>query len=260
MSFFNKNIVISFAVISSFLTMNSALALPQYKRLFEREYGFKAPCATCHSQGGGSSLSAYGKAFDRSGKNAKGMQMIASQIPKGDTLSFGEKLKAKANPNDPKSTPQNPGDWAGGSEIPVAELKTFTPAEATEFSVLEGELKAEQIAKMKSKVGDNFQEEDKYPIFYFGIVGGKRTYVVQYVRVPKLKKAIGFVVNTSGTVNGMSYVGASKVDFPAEIKNVYVGKKLTDIEKIVPADNEGAKEIHFAVLRGLNSIQAVFSK
>ena len=175
-----------------------AHALPQYRRLLEKEYQFKAPCATCHSQGGGSSLSPYGKAFERAGKSSKAVQSIASQIPTGDKLTFGAKLKAKANPNDPASTPENPGNWAGGSGIPTEELKSFSPSEITGFSILEGELKSEQIEKLKGKVGELYLEEDKYPTFYFGEVAGKKTYVIQYIRSPKAKKTVGLVVSTVG--------------------------------------------------------------
>lgn len=251
----------SIAVVTlTLLNIESALALPQYKRLIEREYQFKTPCATCHSQGGGSSLTVYGKAFDKAGKNAAAIKQIASQIPPGDKLNFGAKLKAKANPNDPKSTPENPGDWAGGSGIPTEELKSFAPNDVTNFSILEGELKSEQVDKLKTKLGDTFQDEDKYPTFYFGEVGGKKTYVVQYVRLPQLKKTLGLVVNTGGAVVNLSYVGAKKGEVTASVKEKFVGKKLADLEAMKAGGDEESEALRSGVLRGLAGINAVFSK
>lgn len=237
---------------------NIAFALPQYQRLLKQEYGFKAPCATCHSQGGGSSLSTYGKAFERAGKGRLAITSIAGQIPKGDTFDFGAKLKAKANPNDPKSTPSSPGDWAGKSDLPLEELKTFAPSEIEKFTVLEGELKDDQVAKLKERLGDAYTDEDKFPVFYFGEVGGKKTYVVQYVRVPKLKKTLGFVVSTQGAVVGLAYVGATKSPIPEVLKNNTIGKKRDGVEQSLKSATGDDKLLLEGVYRGLSAIQLVF--
>lgn len=259
MRFFKSLAIVTLIILYS-PSAETAYGLPQYKRLLEREYQFKTPCATCHSQGGGSSLSVYGKVFDKAGKSSAAIKQIASQIPPGDKLNFGAKLKAKANPNDPKSTPENPGDWAGGSGIPTDELKTFAPSEVTSFSILEGELKSEQIDKLKTKLGDSFQDEDKYPTFYFGEVNGKKTFVVQYVRLPQIKKTLGLVVNTGGSVVNLSFVGAKKGEVPAAIKEKFVGKKLVEIEAMKAGSDEETESLRSGVLRGLAGINAVFSK
>ena len=254
--------IIAWSMMGALCVLSTqAHALPQYRRLLEKEYQFKAPCATCHSQGGGSSLSPYGKAFERAGKSSKAVQSIASQIPTGDKLTFGAKLKAKANPNDPASTPDNPGNWAGGSGIPTEELKSFSPAEIATFSILEGELKSDQVEELKKKVGDVYQEEDRYPTFYFGEVGGKKSYVIQYIRAPKLKKTIGLVVSTAGLVKNLSYVGATKEEMPAPLKEKFLGKKLTEVEAIPSAElYEEQKDLKTTLIRGLSSINLVFAK
>lgn len=238
-----------------------AFALPQYRRLLDREYGYKTPCSTCHSQGGGSSLTTYGKAFERAGKGQNAIKQIASQIPSGDKFSFDAKLKARANPNDPASTPQNPGDWVkSGSAIPTEELKTFSPSEVTSFSILEGELKADQVASLQAKLGKDFQEEDKFPTFYFGEVGGKKKYVIQYVRAPKLKKTLGLVVDTSGTVKSIAFVGKDKSEVSHDLKNKFIDKKLADIEKLPATGDEEYIDVRSVLVRGLNAISLVFAK
>ena len=87
-------IVIGTVCAALCVPISQAMALPQYQRLLKQEYGFKAPCATCHSQGGGSSLSVYGKAFERGGKSRMAISTIASQTPKGDTFDFGTRAFA----------------------------------------------------------------------------------------------------------------------------------------------------------------------
>jgi hypothetical protein len=240
------------------LASNFAFALPQYQRLLRQEYGFKAPCATCHTQGGGSSLTAYGKAFERAGKSKFAITKIASIVPSGDKLDFGTKLKARANPNDPASTPQNPGDWAGKSDVPTAELKEFAPTEIEKFSLLEGELKPAQIETLKVKLGSLYQDEDKYPSFYFGEVGGKKTYVVQYVRLPTAKKTLGLVVSTKGEVTALSFVGANKGPVSPVAKEKLVGKKLSDVEKAATTLSGEDKEVAEGVQRGLTGITLAF--
>jgi len=203
-------------------------------------------------------LTAYGKAFERAGKGRLAISKIASIVPSRDKLDFGTKLRARADPNDPASTPQNPGDWAGKSDIPTAELKEFTPAEIEKFSLLEGELKPAQIETLKGKLGRLFQDEDKYPTFYFGEVGGKKTYVVQYVRLPDAKKTLGLVVSTKGEVTALSFVGAKKGPVSSDAKGKLVGKKLADVEKAVPSFSGEDKEVSEAVQRGLTGITYVF--
>ena len=249
-------LVVFFA--GALISSGPALALPQYQRLLRQEYGFKAPCATCHSQGGGSSLGAYGKAFERAGKSRMALTKIATIVPKGDKFDFGTKLKARADPSDPSSTPQSPGDWAGKSDVPTAELKEFAPEGIEKFTLLEGELNAAQIETLKGKLGALYQDEDKYPTFYFGETGGKKTHVVQYVRLPESKKTLGLVVSTKGEVTALSFVGAKKGPVSAPAKENLAGKKLADVEKAVPTLAGEDKEVAQGVQRGLTAITLVF--
>lgn len=243
--------------VSAFFS-SSAWALPQYQRLLRQEYGYKAPCATCHSQGGGSSLSPYGKAFERAGKSKLALSKIATQFGPGDTLDFGTKLKGRANPNDPASTPQSPGDWAGKGDVPTEELKEFSPPGVERFSLLEGELNASQIESLKSKLGALYQEEDKYPTFYFGEVGGKKKYVVQYVRLPASKKTLGLVVSTKGEVQGLAFVGEKKGPASVVAKERILGKKLANVQKAVESLSGEDKEVAQGAIRGLTAINLVF--
>ncbi len=250
------------SIIATIVFLNNiqsvAFGLPQFQRLLKQEYGFKAPCATCHSQGGGSSLSAYGKAFEKAGKNANAIRTVASFIPKGDKLDFGTKLKAKANPNDPESTPQAPGTWAGQSDIPTKELKEFSPSEIDKFTVLEGELNDSQVDGLKTKLGSIFQDEDKFPTFYFGETAGKKKFVVQYVRIEGLKRTLGLVVSTKADVVGLSFIGTKGKPLSDALKASIIGKSLAGIESLLAASKDEEKEIVGAVVRGLSVIKLAF--
>lgn len=249
---------VAMALVSTLLVARPAFALPQYQRLLRQEYGFKAPCATCHSQGGGSALSAYGKAFERAGKGKLAITRIATQVPPGDKLDFGTKLRARANPNDPASTPEKPGDWAGKGDIPTEELKEFTPAGVERFSLLEGELSVAQVSAMKEKLGPLFQDEDRFPTFYFGEVGGKKAYVIQYVRLPVSRKTLGLVVSTKGEVEGLAFVGSKKGAVSAAAKDALSKKKLAEIDAASRALTGDDKDVADGVKRGLTAIGLVF--
>ena len=44
-------------------------AMPSIARLYKQEYGYMPSCNACHSDGGGSTLNSYGKAYKAAGKN-----------------------------------------------------------------------------------------------------------------------------------------------------------------------------------------------
>jgi hypothetical protein len=137
-------------------------------------------------------------------------------------------------------------------------LKTFSPAEVERFSVLEGELKEEQLKKLKEKLGDAYSEEDKFPVFYFGEVSGKKAFVVQYIHISKLKKTLGFVVSTQGAIVGVSFVGAIKAPISESLKLSILGKKREGIEVLLKSAAADDKLILEGVYRGLSTIQLVF--
>ncbi len=231
-------------------------ALPQYQRMVNGVYGYRAPCITCHTDGAGSSLSPYGKAFERAGRTQAAVQLIAGKKNTGDMLTFGEKLAAKANPNDPKSTPAAPGDWLA-QDIPTKDLKLFAPAEVTSFTLLEGKFLPEKEKAYRAAVGAAFQDEDLLPTYFFGEVSGKRQYVIQYVRSTKLKKTIGLVVNIKGQVVSAAWVGKKTEPLPKEIFEPYRSKDLPTIRSL-KVSGEEEEEVRLVMIRGLTGINLVF--
>lgn len=106
-----------------------AAAEPANARLFKAQFGYMPSCNACHSDGGGSPLNPYGKAFKEARANATAFAAIASADADGDGFSNQEEVAAKANPGDSDSTPDKPGNWLDMSQlIPKQVQKAFPDA------------------------------------------------------------------------------------------------------------------------------------
>ena len=51
------------------LQMIPAHAMPAFARYYKQQYGYMPSCHACHTEGGGTPLNNYGKAFKDNGKN-----------------------------------------------------------------------------------------------------------------------------------------------------------------------------------------------
>ena len=108
-----------------------APAMPLLAREYKQEYGYMPSCNACHSDGGGSTLNAYGKAFKAAGKNAGAFARIANLDSDGDGASNGSEAAAKANPGDPRSTPAKPGEWLDIASLIPREVRAQFPGVRT---------------------------------------------------------------------------------------------------------------------------------
>ncbi len=150
---------------------SQAWALPAYRRLWQRTYGYNVSCGICHVRGGGSELTGYGKDFQRFGTTPGAFKAIADRDSDGDGIKNLNEITAKSNPGDPRSTPTNPTDWLQHIEesmLPLDQLVKLFPGAKT-FSSLEGTLADSQVRQVEGLLGSRLSEEDAVPTFYFAV-------------------------------------------------------------------------------------------
>ena len=261
-----NNTTIASTVLASICALGSSgsHALPSSARLFQQKYGYRVSCMLCHTNGGGSAPNEYGKAFLRSGANVAAFARLEDQDSDGDGIKNLVEILAKSNPGDKSSTPTSPGDWlvnAGGVQIPQKELEKLFPG-YTKFSALEGQLKAEQVEFLKSKLGYEPSDDDKVPTFYFAEKDGKRQAVGQLISEQSpTKKTLttGVAVSTSGKVTNVLVLGGSVGKEVAEDKPLLEGYKDKNMTNLPPEPKEEApKMVQSSVKRSLSLMQAVF--
>ncbi|MES3039731.1 MAG: hypothetical protein V4730_01070 [Pseudomonadota bacterium] len=114
-------------LLTAALSPSLALAMPSYARSYKAEFGYMPSCNACHSDGGGSSVNGYGKAFKAAGKNAAAFGKIGSQDSDADGFSNAAEAAAKANPGNKASTPAKPGDWLDMASLIPREVRARFP-------------------------------------------------------------------------------------------------------------------------------------
>jgi hypothetical protein len=249
-----------------------ACALPSSRRIFEAKYGYKATCALCHEKGGGSAANDYGKAFLRAGANAPAFAKIESKDSDGDGISNGQEIQSRANPGDPRSTPDKVGDWladAGKVPIPDKPLKVLFPG-AEAFAAVEGSLDEAQVTFVQDKTGERLADDDKVPTFYFAIAQGKRYGVAQFVRVEGTKQpmSVAVALDIKGQITAVKVLKSEEDKrFSAEaFLKQFVGKTIKDSLKVgtdvTPVSGEEAlsRTVAAEVRKALWIVQAVFGK
>lgn len=120
----------SIAIVAMMLPSLS-LAMPAYARLYKQEFGYMPSCNSCHSDGGGSALNAYGKAYKAAGKSAGAFARIAGADSDGDGKANAAEARAKANPGDKASTPAAPGAWLDIASLIPREVRAQFPKVTT---------------------------------------------------------------------------------------------------------------------------------
>ena len=108
-----------------------AAAMPTFARAWKQEYGYMPSCNACHSDGGGSALNAYGKAFKTAGKNQAAFAKVSAADSDGDGSGNGAEAAAKANPADKLSTPAKPGSWLDLASLIPREVRQQFPGVLT---------------------------------------------------------------------------------------------------------------------------------
>lgn len=255
-----------------FLWATQAEALPSSRRLFEAKYSYKTTCSLCHEKGGGSASNDYGKAFLRSGGNFPSFAKIEKKDSDGDGISNIDEIQAKANPGDPRSIPDKPGDWlaeAGKVPIPEKQLKEiFKEAEA--FAAIEGSLNESQVAFVQENTKAALTEDDRVPTFYFAITGGKRTGVAQFIRAEGSQQpmSVAVAISIKGEIIAITLLKSEedkRFGEEAFLKQ-FVGKSFKDPMKIgadltaVPGREALSKTFANEVWKSLWIVQAVFAK
>lgn len=113
------------------LVPTMACATPTYARYYKQEAGYMPSCNACHTQGGGSTLDAYGKDFKAAGKNLAALAKINSKDSDGDGASNAEEMQAKSNPGSKQSTPKKPGNWLDAISLIPREIRAKYPGVLT---------------------------------------------------------------------------------------------------------------------------------
>jgi hypothetical protein len=204
----------------SFALCENSWALPSYQRLWEKKYGYTTSCMLCHSKGGGSQLGGYGEDFQRFGMTSAAFANIEKRDSDKDGFTNIDEIRAKANPDDPLSTPAKPTDWLSRIEdsmLPMEELKKIFP-EIKKFSLLEGTLFPDQIKQIENGLSEKLSEADAVPTFYFAIKDQNE----------KLLR-IGVAVFSTPTSNPEKLIVGIGADLSGKITNVVLIKnKLND--------------------------------
>lgn len=105
----------------------TASAMPTLARAYKAEFGYMPNCNACHSDGGGSVLNNYGKAFKAAGKNPAAFARISGQDSDADGFSNAAETAAKANPGSKLSTPAKPGEWLDMASLIPREVRVRFP-------------------------------------------------------------------------------------------------------------------------------------
>lgn len=119
----------TWAIIAPLLMLQtlSAQAMPAYAHLYKQQYGYMPSCNACHSQGGGTVLNNFGKAFKDNGKTAAALVKIANIDSDGDGFANAIEAQAKANAGDKNSTPSKAGTWLDLASLIPKEVQALFP-------------------------------------------------------------------------------------------------------------------------------------
>ena len=115
-------------LIFFFIALFSIDAKPIFARYYKQSYGYMPSCSSCHKDGGGSVLNAYGEAFKKAGNSPDSFAKISSLDLDNDGFSNEAESKAKANPGDKNSTPTNPGSWLDPNSLVPKDIQNMFPS------------------------------------------------------------------------------------------------------------------------------------
>lgn len=109
------------------MTTANVQAMPAFARAYKQQYGYMPSCNACHSDGGGSTLNAFGNAFKEAGKNDAAFAAIAAKDSDGDGENNAAEAQAKSNPGDKNSTAAAPGNWLDIASLIPKEVQAAFP-------------------------------------------------------------------------------------------------------------------------------------
>jgi hypothetical protein len=120
-----RGLIVLFVVLVA--STFTAQATPSLARAYKTQFAYSPSCNACHSDGGGSALNGFGKAFKDAGKNDAAFAKIATLDSDGDGAANAAEAQAKANPGDKKSTPATPGMWLDLAAMIPKEVQAAFP-------------------------------------------------------------------------------------------------------------------------------------
>ncbi len=112
---------------SLLITSVNSYAMPAFARYYKQQYGYMPSCHACHTEGGGTPLNNYGKAFKENGKSLAALSKIANLDSDGDGSTNAVEAQAKANPADKNSTPAKTGNWLDLASLIPKEVQALFP-------------------------------------------------------------------------------------------------------------------------------------
>ncbi|MFZ5477620.1 MAG: hypothetical protein ACOZNI_12660 [Myxococcota bacterium] len=265
-------VVVAGLVAVALSASRPAQALPAYSRLYEGKYGYRPSCVVCHTAGGGSTVTDYGRDFLRAGANFGAYAKVEGADSDGDGARNLDEIQARSDAGDARSTPAKPGDWLADAlkvPVPTDQLKKLFP-DAEGFTALEGTLSAAQVATVEQRTGAKLDDEDRLPTFYFAVKGGKKVAVAQYVsaRSPKGPISLAVAMDTGATVTGVRVLknpgpkAIEAADFLAQFRGKRPGDGLVvgkDLQMAAGAE-DASREVAVAVAKAIAIIQAVFGR
>ncbi len=105
----------------------AAQAEPAFARLYKQQYGYTPSCNACHKDGGGTPVNAYGQQYKDAGMTLAAFGKIAALDGDGDGFTNEIESRAKANPGDARSTPDNKGGWLDTASLIPREVQDAFP-------------------------------------------------------------------------------------------------------------------------------------
>lgn len=211
-----------------------AQAEPQFARMYKGKYGYAPSCNSCHKDGGGSPLNAYGDAFKNAKMTVASFDAIAAQDSDGDGAKNGEEAKAQSNPGSSRSTPTSKGDWLDTANLIPKEVQAAYPG-ITSYKPLDAVLTAKETERAKA----------------MGVTVSARDENTIYVPI-KDGKAAGTAIIVPGVYQGKPFFLLVATD-----------PKL-GITQVVPVKTKHAPMIEksrlYAGFKGVNAAQVAASK
>ena len=221
-------------VVMSLLMLSvTTSAQPNYARLYKQQYAYTASCLACHSEGGGTPLNAYGKAFEEQGKNLAAFTKIAGLDSDQDGIGNQDESLAKSNPGDKRSTPSDKGDWLDLSSLIPKEVQKLFP-QATAWKPLDAILTEKDIQKAAG-MGVTLSKDDENTIYI--PVADRRPIGTAMIFPVKFQDKEFFLILSSDRQLNFSGIKILKTDTSpklpeADIFKSWQGKPLDAIETI----------------------------
>jgi hypothetical protein len=115
------------ALLLLLLFSSSVHAEPAFARLYKQHYGYTPSCNVCHKDGGGTPVNTYGQQYKDAGMTLAAFGKIAALDGDGDGIANDVESRARSNPGDAKSMPDNKGNWLDTASLIPREVQDAFP-------------------------------------------------------------------------------------------------------------------------------------